>query len=512
MHDWHIGDWRPLARVAPHFACTPRASAASVWPTFTAAWYANQTAYDAWDGIDLTPYNRHRYPPRERTEGVATWADTLHDQPTSAAPLRAALCAFEYGGAEGGEWRVQRVGPFTSRGGTDWWQMSGADALGMRDVLTAQPQHAVFLVEALLQPVDESGAPIALPPLHPHHIHVLPAGELRYFRDLPPRPGAYRAEQYLWEQHGDAMRCDDADDGAWTCYTERAPLGYGKLIDFELHVDLEINDVRDAAAPPLTWYAQLAVRWAPAHAPLTPCSLLALGAGHGIGFVPLTQQAQMDQYTYIPQDGAYVLWHEEAFPRGATVLHVKNHVHQGHFVEALLYLTDVPDALQLHAVAPDNGPTNLAHTSAGTHAGLRAYLRERNVPAFCRTKPRRRSVGGRAYDLPEDVRCSPTTPENATRAVHVFMMHYDSLDAAPSPEHFNYYLQLALPGAHDRSCYRHNEFGEVCAHLPTPVTGAVRGAHGASGAVMFRGAAAVVAIAGCVHALFSMRMATVALM
>lgn len=453
-----LGDWRPLARVAPQFACAPRAPAATAWPTFTAAWYANQTTYDAWNGVDLTPHNRHRYPPKERTEGAATWADTLRAPSPETTPPRAALCAFA-DTEEGGEWRVQRVGPFTSHGGIDWWQMSGADALGMREVLKAQ--RAVFLVEALLQPVDADGVPIGLPPLHPHHVHVVPAGELRYFRDLPPRPGAYRAEQYLWEQHGDAMRCDD--DG--TCYTERAPEGYGKVIDFELHVDLEINDVRDAGAPPLTWYMQLAVRWRPASAPLRPCSMLTLGAGRGLGFVPLRKQAQMEQYTYLPQDGAYVLWHEEPFPKGATVLHVKNHVHQAHFVEALLYLTATPGALALGAVAPDNEPTNLLHTAVGTHDGLRAYLAARGVPVFCRTTPQHRMVAGRAYDVPERVRCAAITPSNATRAVHVFLMQYDDVGAPPSPEHFDFFLQLALPGERAASCYTHNEFGEVCASL-----------------------------------------------
>ena len=69
--------------------------------------------------------------------------------------------------------RVQRIGPFRSTGGYDWWQFAWGDALkylhGKADgVRRGIKGHFAGVV-------DKDGVPLGLPPFHAHHLHIAPS-------------------------------------------------------------------------------------------------------------------------------------------------------------------------------------------------------------------------------------------------------------------------------------------------------------------------------------------------
>jgi hypothetical protein len=115
-------------------------------------------------------------------------------------------------GATSFTWYSQRVGPFRSFGGNDWWITSWEDALSMSSLIASPGE--VGINAHISVTLDGSGSIISFPPLHPHHIQLYP-------ESLNNRAG-----------HGDAgphmtgLRVTDAarlftHAGDWECQAEQ---------------------------------------------------------------------------------------------------------------------------------------------------------------------------------------------------------------------------------------------------------------------------------------------------
>ena len=234
------------------------------WPTFTLAHYPDNARYARFVGDDLTPWNHGMY--NLFNLGARwVWNLRLRDDGLEYHECRHPV----EGEAEAppslrSSWHVQRVGPLRSSGGYDWWQLSGRDVAMLASEVRAR--SAVFLVESFIGAIDGSGAPIAYPPLHLHHVHILPEQPSLRFHYL----GApYETHMNLViERHGEWNFA-----GATPAVrAEAEPAGYGRLVSWPLDIDSEINDVRPAGSPPLTWWFELALRWVDGSVPLRPVS------------------------------------------------------------------------------------------------------------------------------------------------------------------------------------------------------------------------------------------------
>ena len=201
-------------------------------------------------------------------------------------------------GEPGVRWSIERIGPFHGTGGYDWNTVPGPwhDAALMRDHIAdrAGAKGGVYVLGGLFGPVDHATqANILLPPLHLHHMHVLPwprteAARMGLLTDKRVTLGDNHA--ILIQSHGDSACLRDEGGGA--CLLQLLPKGYGYRINNGqkgLSADFEINDVRAKGSPPLPFYVELAVKWtAKRLVPVTHMTLSnPIGGGPGCYLIPL---------------------------------------------------------------------------------------------------------------------------------------------------------------------------------------------------------------------------------
>ena len=131
------------------------------WPSFSAYHYANKSDYNQFIGDNLTPHNAKSYASK------TSWARLRQ---STQPPLETSFCELPQ--SDGSTWHIQRVGPFVSTGGYDWWQMQAEDAFALRRAIAAH--GSVGCLEYYMGPISGDGNGMGYPPLHPHHIHVTP--------------------------------------------------------------------------------------------------------------------------------------------------------------------------------------------------------------------------------------------------------------------------------------------------------------------------------------------------
>ena len=160
------------------------------------------------------------------------------------------------------EWHTQRIGPFRSTGGFDYWQFSWSDVGSLGAVLDGLPPGArIGMTAHWSGPLDSAEAPLGLPPLHVHHIHVSPTSfEYENFRagaDCLLWGYACYDDATLMQHHGD-KQCV-TDEGGTDCFADdysRTP----KLVYGPIGIFAEFNDVRPASSPPMSWWYQFSMR------------------------------------------------------------------------------------------------------------------------------------------------------------------------------------------------------------------------------------------------------------
>ena len=158
-------------------------------------------------------------------------------------------------------WHVQRVGPFASTGGSDWWLLYWHDVASLASLLP------VAVIGWKISPVDAYGRHIGQAAIHEHHIGLNPTSI------STPLHTASRIRCVLGSAcTGTWPFIIQADFDSWQRYYENC-----------LHVNEPIqlggtyNDVRPADSSPLVWHLQVRLRVASS---CTPASS-ALSIVHG---------------------------------------------------------------------------------------------------------------------------------------------------------------------------------------------------------------------------------------
>lgn len=223
-----------------------------------ANFYPDNDHFAKFRGIDLIPENHHLFP----TFGTP-FHETLDATKATPGTIRGATC--ETVNDDGSRWTVTRLGPFITTGGYDWTQVGWENLWDLEEKLKEYPE-GIFAVEQFSGPVSRDGTRIGNPPIHIHHIHVGPKPGIRQRRDslacLKHDKDCYDPTR-VFEHHGDYQDIATSSGGGLDILQELIPDGYGKLLDFPLGLEGDINDERASNSPPLEWYYELGVRWVP---------------------------------------------------------------------------------------------------------------------------------------------------------------------------------------------------------------------------------------------------------
>lgn len=232
-------------------------------------------------------------------------------------------------------WTVERIGPFISTGGYDWWQIGWEDVFGFEHVLQKH-QHGIVADRNVIVPVDSDGNLLGNPPIHVHHIHVSPSPGVRPRNSdvhcgLRPRP-CYNGS-WLMEWHGD-YQCRE-EDGGVLCMLESLPEGYGKTIEKTWDIEGELNDVRRRGSEKMEFYLETAIRWRPRNL-VNDLKVWSQLTNHGVP----NRYDTNNQQTYVgtfPSPMAYdsFAWATYIFPGAGKLIRGKAHVHAQYFYKML---------------------------------------------------------------------------------------------------------------------------------------------------------------------------------
>ncbi len=139
--------------------------------------------------------------------------------------------------------RTQRLGPFVSTGGYDWWQLALKNALGLEEL-----KYPVGILAHWTGPVDTLLSPIPLPPIHQHHVHVMPCTRGDFC-------SGFHGLRVI-EHHGD-WQFDSAGGGINSFGQYYA--GLAKFVPGSVSADLELNDVRPRRSGEMCWWYQISI-------------------------------------------------------------------------------------------------------------------------------------------------------------------------------------------------------------------------------------------------------------
>lgn len=192
-------------------------------PLSTINFYPTTSDFRKFHGIDMVPENKQNY---VRTERFVQTLNFVDKNRVSIDIMTMQECRLPQD--DGGAWHVQRVGPFNSTGGYDWWQIGWSDAGMLSEALALHPE-GVDVVNTVLVPVLEDGTRLGHPPVHIHHIHFVAQQGVRFrnmmrgicvsttgvtqlqMDSLVKEKNCYNSSLFF-EQHGD-YQCRVEDDG-----------------------------------------------------------------------------------------------------------------------------------------------------------------------------------------------------------------------------------------------------------------------------------------------------------
>lgn len=384
------------------------------WPSYTIVHYTSNSAYSKFAGFDLTGHNHDKY---ERSQWY--WPLLNRTKIQNDVNLSVSFCKEDE--ADGSTWHVQRIGPLVSRGGYDWWQMSAFDVGSLSNVL--ETRGHIALVENYMGAVTASGRGIGYPPIHVHHIHVVPTkGVLRFQRE-----DRLYSPNYVFEHHGDSSWCN-VSGVSDACHTRQTRQGFGKFISSPLDLDCELNDVRKEG-PSFTWYLQFAFRWTRAKN-LKPLSLINV---IGKVFITPGRQETYEGTFLVRARGRHVSVYSGRWPStiNGDVIQVRTHNHLTILEKGFLFQGQLCDLSSLLAVkmeeAARRGETlplqMLGHVAFGP---LEKHLMQSAASRLlCTVVPTLLSVDNVLYDHMPQVACRSwrLTESTAFTSISFLDMH-----------------------------------------------------------------------------------------
>mmetsp|Transcript_105640 Transcript_105640/g.235858 ORF Transcript_105640/g.235858 Transcript_105640/m.235858 type:complete len:679 (+) Transcript_105640:1-2037(+) len=318
-------------------AAPPCLEGQGVWETFdqrklwtTLRWYANYSDFNSFRGYEFYPKRYLDY----NSAYQVLFSDRSSQGPKKMEGTTVGLRSCHIEVKDGSKWSVQKVGPFRSTGGYDWWQVSWSDLGQFTDILKEHPS-GVYLLSTFFRPVNARGEDLGYPPIHIHHVHVSRVGRSIKFRNDYNADFQYAVSEWLFEGHGD-YQCHDAD-GGMSCFYEELD-GYGKLIDFPLHIEGEFNDVRPVASEPMEWWIEVSFRWIPASkvssSRTKPVSVHIFG---GRGTNDFSIQQSLVLTWDMKFDQPYLFWYSGHMVTGGDLLVNKLHAHSRSFKSAFFF-------------------------------------------------------------------------------------------------------------------------------------------------------------------------------
>jgi hypothetical protein len=224
----------------------------------TLNWYPDARDFEDYKAIDMVPKRHWEYLRGELgspglNESVK-WEMGKNGPLKQKETIKLGECQIPQ--ADGGAFHIQRVGPFYSTGGYDWWQVGWRDTWRMSEVLKKHPE-GVYYTTSFSGAVDQDGKILGYPPVHIHHIHICPqpCAKKKMLKGMKYHPN------FGVEQHGD-YECLKKDGGA-NCFFEVPALENVKELDRVFDLEGEVNDVRSPGSKTMVWYYQTALRWHP---------------------------------------------------------------------------------------------------------------------------------------------------------------------------------------------------------------------------------------------------------
>jgi len=249
-----------------------------------------------------------------------------------------------------GLWRVERLGPFTSNGGFDWWQLGWRNALQLED----------FALSSILAhwtgPILLDGTPLPNPPIHQHHAHLIPCARKMYCQD----------GTRVVEHHGDWQFPHLS--GALSMGQH---YGGGSKVVESMSLAAELNDVRCRGSIEMIWFYEIALLIRTKH---TGNAVLSLHRIHGPGQSCMSQFCQVMPFPVPASEDTFTI-HGGWMPYGGTMVVAVFHAHQAAFHSALL-MRGSSRLLSNTIIAsiPPFQTTLTASTSLASNTKLRVYL------------------------------------------------------------------------------------------------------------------------------------------
>lgn len=297
-------------------------------PGLTMIYYPNSAAFHAYRGVDMVPM-KHAELVGRWAKNVKNWVPGQNGPHAQKTHMRRGSCEIPQ--PDGGGIHVQRLGPFTSTGNYDWWQVGWHDVWHMSKVLASRPEGVFFTVSfsgAVKTEGNMMGTPLGFPPIHVHHIHISPTPALKSKFQLN---GVFYPN-FAVEQHGD-YQCIQADGGNDCLFEETVP-GFAKTIDVPLDLEGELNDVRAPGSTPMEWWYQVVLRWHPRSTQLKPLSQL-FWQGPGVDN-PADQLATLRVFP-VRTDQPSMYWYSGRMPESGQMVRNKLHSHNTAFDRAFWF-------------------------------------------------------------------------------------------------------------------------------------------------------------------------------
>lgn len=101
----------------------------------TVNYFPDSESYAHYRGIDMIPQNKDNYVQGENLAKYLNFKDSkkIYDGDINIHSCRVPT-------KDGGAWHVQRIGPFNSTGGYDWWSISYPDVGMFSEIIDRYPQ------------------------------------------------------------------------------------------------------------------------------------------------------------------------------------------------------------------------------------------------------------------------------------------------------------------------------------------------------------------------------------
>jgi len=286
-------------------------------------------------------------------------------------------------------WISQRIGPFISTGGYDWWLLTLTDLF---ELTTGEVLATSFMA------TDEKGNSISYPPLHSHHTHVAPLGVNVNLA-------------VLMEQHGDWLTNESECIPSCSAITRLLPNYFN--VTAPLQLIAAMNDVRFQGSPSMSWYYQAAVlisRRATTDTATTGTGGTALSK-HYI-WSPATPGAPFGTF-YIPCSRETFMVFHGTLPLSGKSVRFNFHAHMSNFQAALLFSAS-PTALKVPLPKTRWKSFQPADISLKTNSQMQQQLMEQPIAKsslVCSAVARYVEIDGVIYDRHAQMNCTAWTFE-----------------------------------------------------------------------------------------------------